>query len=67
MGNAFATIYTACHCKTGWNLEGRLQGKMSRYTHIFRGQESEAVSKLSDFGSASKERGNTATRTDGKE
>ena len=33
---------------------------MSRYTHGFRGQESEAVSKLPDFGVSSMKRRNTA-------
>lgn len=28
MGNALPTIYIARHCKTAWNLEGRLQGKI---------------------------------------
>jgi integrase len=40
---------------------------MSRYTHIFRGQESEAVAGLPDFSLPSKEKQKTvATGTDGK-
>lgn len=39
---------------------------MSRYTHILRGQESEAVAKLPDLELPSGERGNTAKgATDG--
>jgi integrase len=40
---------------------------MSRYTHVFRGQESEAVAKLPDLGSPGKEGHKTeATGTNGK-
>lgn len=39
---------------------------MSRYTHIFRGQESEAVAKLPDLGLIGEEEGSTATGTNGK-
>ena len=40
---------------------------MSRYTHIFRGQESEAVAKLPDFSQPSKEKQKAiVTGTDGK-
>lgn len=34
---------------------------MSRYTHIFRGQESEAIAKLPDLGASSKEQRETAS------
>ena len=41
---------------------------MSRYTHIFRGQESEAVAKLPDLSLPSSEQQKAiATGTDGKE
>ncbi len=40
---------------------------MSRYTHIFQGQESEAIAKLPDFSQPSKEKQRAiATGTDGK-
>ena len=34
---------------------------MSRYTHIFRGQESEAVAKLPELGATSKKRRNAGS------
>ncbi len=39
---------------------------MSRYTHIFRGQESEAIGKLPDLSPTNKNRAQVATGTDGR-
>ena len=40
---------------------------MPRYTHIFRGQESEAVAKLPDLGVSSRKQRDATTGTNGKQ